>query len=312
MERTAQAVRYEVRWINHAYTAAETFATAADAVAFGKSKGFEFAVDRVVEVNGVARCVASWSPIGGLRWYDGGERDAAVSATIQPGTRCGCSAGPNSECHQRSSYCQRDAVRMVTVQRVADEPNEYGTREAWDEDVPMCDPCAEYHDGGAKGEIAAPVEERREKAVATWQEQAAAAAREKAADQERREVEAANRLAAYHGTAQTPVAKKAKKAPTSRPARWADAIERARKALEEVEQAAEGVRSAFEDLEEIRSEYEDWQGNLPENLQSSALGEKLEAVVGLSFDTPEIDLSEIESALDEAEGVDLPRGFGKD
>lgn len=77
----------------------------------------------------------------------------------------------------------------------------------------------------------------------------------------------------------------------SRPARWADAAARAEVALNE--------------LEELRTEYEDWQGNLPENLQGSALGEKLQEVVDL----------DIQSAIDmasEASVIDLPRGFGKD
>jgi hypothetical protein len=77
----------------------------------------------------------------------------------------------------------------------------------------------------------------------------------------------------------------------SRPKRWADAVERARAALEE--------------LNEMRDEYEEWRQNLPENLDSSQLAEKLDAVVDLDF----------QSALDtieEAESIDLPRGFGKD
>lgn len=88
---------------------------------------------------------------------------------------------------------------------------------------------------------------------------------------------------------------------TSRPARWADATSRARAAFDD-------LQGAFEDLASIREEYEEWRDNLPENMQSGALAEKLDAVVGLDFDV----LSEVEGALDEAEGADLPLGFGRD
>lgn len=86
--------------------------------------------------------------------------------------------------------------------------------------------------------------------------------------------------------------KKAKKPkPKSRTQRWNEA-------------AAEAV-AALEALKDIQSEYEEWKDNLPENLQQSALGEKLDAVCDL----------DIEGALDtaqEAEGADLPQGFGRD
>lgn len=81
-----------------------------------------------------------------------------------------------------------------------------------------------------------------------------------------------------------------KKAP-SRVDRWNDAAARAVTALQE--------------LVDIKSEYEEWLDNLPENLRDSALGEKLQAVVDLNLD----------EALDiasEAENADLPLGFGRD
>lgn len=82
----------------------------------------------------------------------------------------------------------------------------------------------------------------------------------------------------------------AKKA-TSRTARWSDAASRAVEALSE--------------LQELKTEFEDWRDNLPENLQQSALGEKLEAVC-------DIDLDSAMEAAEEAEGADLPLGFGRD
>lgn len=93
--------------------------------------------------------------------------------------------------------------------------------------------------------------------------------------------------------------KSKKEKPKSRSSRWFDAVDRAKTAAEELNQA-------LSDLNDIKSEYEDWQGNLPENLQSSAVGEKLEAVCSLDFE--EYDTG----PLEEAEGIDLPLGFGRD
>lgn len=81
------------------------------------------------------------------------------------------------------------------------------------------------------------------------------------------------------------------KRPPSRPDRWADATAAALEALNE--------------LEELRGEYEEWQGNLPDNLQGSNLNDKLQEVVDL-------DISGAIETVEAAEGVDLPRGFGKD
>ena len=77
----------------------------------------------------------------------------------------------------------------------------------------------------------------------------------------------------------------------SRPQQWAEA---AAKALE-----------GLEALIELQQDYETWRDSLPENLQESAVGEKLEAICGL----------DLEGALEtaqEADGADLPLGFGRD
>jgi len=66
------------------------------------------------------------------------------------------------------------------------------------------------------------------------------------------------------------------------------------------------IREGLEELNELKSEFEDWKDNLPENLETSPLGEKLEEVVESSF------CDEIESACDDAENLDLPKGFGRD
>ena len=54
---------YRVYWTNHFYYAADEFCSLDAALAYGKSKCFEFAV----HCNG--ELVAAWSPIGGLRRY---------------------------------------------------------------------------------------------------------------------------------------------------------------------------------------------------------------------------------------------------
>jgi hypothetical protein len=77
----------------------------------------------------------------------------------------------------------------------------------------------------------------------------------------------------------------------SRPARWADACDRA--------------RSAIEELIDLQSEYQEWLDTLPENLQDGATAEKLTEVADL-------DLESARDAIDEATSVDLPRGFGRD
>lgn len=69
--------------------------------------------------------------------------------------------------------------------------------------------------------------------------------------------------------------------------------------------AASAAVSALEELKDIQQEYQSWYDNLPENLQSSAVGEKLEAVTN-------IDLESAYDAAQEAEGADLPLGFGRD
>lgn len=87
----------------------------------------------------------------------------------------------------------------------------------------------------------------------------------------------------------TPKAKKPK--PPTKAQRWADACTRALAALEE--------------LEEMRSDWEDTYGNVPDSLQSSPYGEKLSAMADL-------DIQSALSTVQEAEGLDTPLGFGRD
>jgi len=78
---------------------------------------------------------------------------------------------------------------------------------------------------------------------------------------------------------------------SSRQKRWTEA---ANKAIE-----------GLEALAELQQEYEEWYDNMPENLQNGPTGEKLQDIQNM----------DLESALDtarEAEGADLPQGFGRD
>jgi DNA-binding Lrp family transcriptional regulator len=90
-----------------------------------------------------------------------------------------------------------------------------------------------------------------------------------------------------------PAKKKASKSVTkaSRPARWDAAVSTAAEALRE--------------LREIQIEYDEWRDRLPENLQGSSLAEKLDVVC-------EIDIEGALALVEEFEGLDLPRGFGRD
>lgn len=69
--------------------------------------------------------------------------------------------------------------------------------------------------------------------------------------------------------------------------------------------ACAAAQTAIQDLLDLQQEYQDWLDNLPENLQDSALGEKLQAVCDL-------DLEGAQGTIEECESADLPLGFGRD
>lgn len=77
----------------------------------------------------------------------------------------------------------------------------------------------------------------------------------------------------------------------SRADRWAFAVDVAERALR--------------DLIDLQAEFQEWRDNLPENLTTSALGEKLDAVCDL-------DLEVACDTIVEAASLDLPLGFGRD
>lgn len=139
-------------------------------------------------------------------------------------------------------------------------------------------------------------------------------------------------------------------APPSRQSRWNDAVSEMRDAISEAtdieeekdahESAEEEGESEFDEedaqsrlddatakwedgvseLEDLQCEYQEWFDNLPEAFQyNSSVGEKLQAIIDLSFERVEFilesvsgDLSEAEGYVSEYEEVDLPLGFGRD
>ena len=115
----------------------------------------------------------------------------------------------------------------------------------------------------------------------------------------------------------TPAAPPAKKEkPKSRSRRWGDAASRAASAIDKLEFHIEELESALGELRSVQEEYEEWNENLPENLHGSALGEKLEAVVNLEIEeaaSPIRDaIEEVRGVVEEADGAELPQGFGRD
>jgi hypothetical protein len=125
----------------------------------------------------------------------------------------------------------------------------------------------------------------------------------------------------------------------SRADRWTSAVSEAKAALEriqdagqeldfaEMESAASDFENAMQALSDVKEEYQEWYDNLPESLQGSATGEKLEAVVNIDVDNASVYMDGIQEAiqaaieealaeavdvLDEAESAELPVGFGRD
>jgi hypothetical protein len=111
---------------------------------------------------------------------------------------------------------------------------------------------------------------------------------------------------------------------------WNDACSRARTALDAARDAEpEGMDAdelpeaytkaktdlvdALNELNEMAQEYGETYDNQPEQLQSSPYGEKLSAMQDLDLEaSEENDLEELEGKLDEAEGAEVPLGFGRD
>jgi predicted Zn-dependent protease with MMP-like domain len=99
----------------------------------------------------------------------------------------------------------------------------------------------------------------------------------------------------------------------SRPKRWYESLASAQSAIEAVRVAMGEVESAFSELQELQQEYQDWYDNLPEGLAQSTTADLLEQITNLELEfSDSLSLEELEQIIGEAEGVELPRGFGRD
>lgn len=125
----------------------------------------------------------------------------------------------------------------------------------------------------------------------------------------------------------------------SRSDRWMNAVSAAQNAAEDIVEAAssldyDATQTAVEELEaamtalsDVRQEYQEWYDNMPESLQAGATGEKLAEVTNLDVDEPCVSMESVQDAirdaigellndvtdlLSDAEGVELPVGFGRD
>jgi hypothetical protein len=96
-----------------------------------------------------------------------------------------------------------------------------------------------------------------------------------------------------------------------------DAVNAAREAFSALEDAVSEVNDRMNDLESTRAdEYESWRDNLPESLQESPVGQKLNDLLDIDLDysieVEEPSFDDIESAAQEILDADLPQGFGRD
>lgn len=89
----------------------------------------------------------------------------------------------------------------------------------------------------------------------------------------------------------------------SRASRWNAAVSKAQVAKSDLD-------DAIGTLSELRGEFEEWRDNMPESLQGGATYEKLDAVCDLDIDRDQV--MDALDWLDEADGLELPLGFGRD
>ena len=98
--------------------------------------------------------------------------------------------------------------------------------------------------------------------------------------------------------------------------RWFAAAARCREEYDKINSAADGLAEALMELNDIRGEYEDWFDNLPENLQDGPTGQKLAELTNLDIESyanePLENWGDVDRIISDAEGADLPMGFGRD
>jgi hypothetical protein len=104
--------------------------------------------------------------------------------------------------------------------------------------------------------------------------------------------------------------------PLSRPKRWQEASSNCLAAFAKIREGLDELEAATSELKSVQEEYEEWRDGQPENLQQSPLGEKLEAVCEIDIESIHQTVSdavdEAEGVAEEADGIDLPQGFGRD
>ena len=110
---------------------------------------------------------------------------------------------------------------------------------------------------------------------------------------------------------------KVKKVPKSRTGRWQHYASAALQALSDMEEALSHFNDAVDDLKTVQDEYSDWKDNLPDNMQSGTVADKLSEIVDNldiegTKDTLESAINEARDVLESAEQADLPMGFGRD
>ncbi len=89
-------------------------------------------------------------------------------------------------------------------------------------------------------------------------------------------------------------------------------VKRLAEMRERAEGAANDLRLALDDLYELQQEYQEWRDNLPENLASSPIAEKLDTICEIDIESQVSTIDDIESAIGEFGDADLPLGFGRD
>lgn len=102
---------------------------------------------------------------------------------------------------------------------------------------------------------------------------------------------------------------------------WQELVAEAREAANEAEQVQDQLATAkqrivdvLDQLAEMAQEYGDTYDNMNEGLQQSPFGQKCEAMqqLDLAGTSADDELDELISKLDEAEGAEIPLGFGRD
>ncbi len=98
--------------------------------------------------------------------------------------------------------------------------------------------------------------------------------------------------------------------------RWSVYCGHASNALSRIESELDALEEAMTDLTDMQQEFIDKRDNMPENLTNSAYGEKLNAVADLDLSDAvssiQDAIDELRGKIDEADGTDLPLGFGRD